>query len=131
MCRNLRQLVLLIGRHLMSTKRNPQTTVGTHTPTRYWTADGEYSSLIGGCGDGLTGVHHHGHGGLLDDGSYLGEGGEAAVVRPAVVLHGVSEVQVPVQVHGHPLVLIDLLQAWGRGRGHFNISYAAHSPEYS
>jgi len=60
----------------------------------------------------LTWPDHHGHGGLLDDGAYAGEGGEAAVVLAAVVQHGVGDVQVPVQPHGHPRVLLDLVQAY-------------------
>ena len=60
----------------------------------------------------LTGVDHYGHGGLLDDGADHGEGGEAAVVRPAVLLLGVGEVQVSVQTDGHPRVLLNGLQPW-------------------
>lgn len=36
------------------------------------------------------------HGGLLNNGSYSWEGGEAAVVSPAVLLHRVREVKVSV-----------------------------------
>ena len=57
----------------------------------------------------LTTGHDDGHGSFLDDGAYAGEGGEAAVVSPAVRLNGVGEVQVPVQTHGHSLVLLDVL----------------------
>lgn len=57
-----------------------------------------------------TRLHHDGHGGLLNDGAYPGEGGEAAVVPPAVLVHGVREVQVSVEAHGDPLVLLDVLQ---------------------
>ena len=60
----------------------------------------------------LTGVDHYGHGGLLDDGANHGEGGEAAVVPPAVLLLGVGEVQVSVQTNGHPRVLLNGLQPW-------------------
>lgn len=60
----------------------------------------------------LTGLDHDGHGRLLDDGANPGEGGKAAVVSPAVLLLGVGEVQVSVQTHGHPLVLLDVLQTW-------------------
>lgn len=68
----------------------------------------------GGGGGGDEGtptrLHDDGHGVLLNDGAYLGEGGEAAVVPPAVLLHGVGEVEVSVQAHGDPLVLLDVLQ---------------------
>lgn len=59
-----------------------------------------------------TGFHQHGRGRLVDDGAYFGEGGEAAVVRPAVVLQGVREVQVAVDARGNPLVLLDVLESW-------------------
>ena len=65
----------------------------------------------------LTGLDHDGHGCLLDDGAYPGEGGETAVVSPAVLLLGVGEVQVSVQTHGHPLVLLDVLQIWTYAEG--------------
>lgn len=51
-----------------------------------------------------------GHGVLLDDGADLGEGGEAAVVPPAVLLLSVREIEVAVQAHGDPVVLLDVLQ---------------------
>lgn len=51
-----------------------------------------------------------GHGSLLNDGSYSWKGGEAAVVSPAVFLHSVREVQVSVQAHGHPLILLYVLK---------------------
>lgn len=60
-----------------------------------------------------TGFHQHGRGRLVDDGAYFGERCEAAVVRPAVVLHGVREVQVAVEARGNPLVLLDVLEIWG------------------
>lgn len=50
------------------------------------------------------------HGSLLNDGSDPREGGEAAVVPPAVLLHGMREVKVSVQAHGYPLVLLDVPQ---------------------
>lgn len=58
----------------------------------------------------LTCLHDDRHGGLLDDGSYSWKSGEAAVIPPAVFVHGVGEVKVPVQAHGHPLVLLDVLE---------------------
>lgn len=63
-----------------------------------------------------TGFHQHGRGRLVDNGAYFGEGREAAVVRPAVVLHGVREVQVAIEARGNPLVLLDVLETWGGGR---------------
>lgn len=59
-----------------------------------------------------TGFHQHGRGRLVDDDAYNGEGGEAAVVRPAVVLQGVRDVQVAVDARGNPLVLLDGLESW-------------------
>lgn len=57
-----------------------------------------------------TCLDDHGHGGLLNDGSYSWEGGEAAVVPPAVLLHRVREVEVSVQAHRHPLILFYVLK---------------------
>lgn len=50
------------------------------------------------------------HGGFLNNGAYPWEGGEAAVVSPAVLLHGVGEVKVSVQTRGNSLVLLDVLE---------------------
>lgn len=53
-----------------------------------------------------------GHCGLLHDGAYPGKSREAAVVSAAVLLHGIREIQVPVEAHGNPLILLDVLQTW-------------------
>ena len=57
-----------------------------------------------------TTLDDHGHGCFLDNGSDGREGGEAAVVFPAVILHGVREVKVAVDAHGNPLILANVLQ---------------------
>lgn len=59
-----------------------------------------------------TRLDDDGHGGLLNDGPYPGEGGEAAVVSAAVLLHRVGEVQVAVEAHRHPLVLLYVLKVY-------------------
>lgn len=53
-----------------------------------------------------------GHGDLLDDGAKFGESSIAAVVLAAVVLQGVREVQVAVDAHGNPLILLDEMEIW-------------------
>lgn len=57
-----------------------------------------------------TAFHHHSRGGFVDDDANLAEGGKAAVVRPAVVLQGVREVQVAIDASGNSLVLLDVLE---------------------
>lgn len=59
------------------------------------------------------------HGGLLNDGSYSWEGGEAAVVSSAVLLHSVREVKVSVQAHRHPLILFYVLKIWAQKEDDF------------
>lgn len=65
-----------------------------------------------------TGGDDDRHGRLLHDGADGGEGGDAAVVPAAVLLHGVGEVEVSVQAHGHPLILLDVLQVCAGARAH-------------
>ena len=62
------------------------------------------------------------HGSLLNDGSYSREGGEAAVVSSAVLLHRVREVKVSVQAHRHPLILFYMLQFWAQKKNYDFIS---------
>lgn len=82
----------------------------TQTRQRDTGGDGFEAPRRMSCRETPTCLDDDGHGGLLDDGAYPREGGEAAVVPAAVPLHGVGEVEVPVQAHGHPLVLFDVLE---------------------
>lgn len=50
------------------------------------------------------------HGRLLNDGSYSGEGGEAAVVSSTVLLYRVREVKVSIQAHRYSLILFYMLE---------------------
>lgn len=70
-------------------------------------------TAFGECKDAdvaLTWIDVDRHGSLLNDGSDPWEGGEAAVVTPAVLFHRMRKVKVSVQAHGHPLVLLDVPQ---------------------
>ena len=64
----------------------------------------------------LTCLNNDRHGCLLNDGAYSGEGSKTTVVSPAVLLYRVGEVQVSIQAHGHPFILLYVLQIWGAER---------------
>lgn len=59
-------------------------------------------------------LERHGH--LLHDGPEPGEGCKAAIVTPAVTLLHVGKVEIPLQAHGDPFILWDVLQIW-QGKG--------------
>lgn len=60
----------------------------------------------------LTGQNFEGEGVLLLDGVCEEEASVAAVVSVSVFGQNVGEVQVPVQTHGHSLILRDRIHRW-------------------
>lgn len=68
------------------------------------------------CSHKLTALDHDGHGGLLDNGAYFGEGDKATVIPTTVLLQGIREVQVAIEVHGNPVILINVLETWKKNR---------------
>lgn len=59
-----------------------------------------------------TALDNNSHGSFLGNGAYSGEGDKAAVIRAAVFPQGIGEVQVAVDVHGNPLILLNVLETW-------------------
>lgn len=56
------------------------------------------------------------HAGFLNDCAYPVKGGKTAVVIVAIFQQCIREVQIPIEAHGHPLILLNVSKIWEQYR---------------
>lgn len=56
------------------------------------------------------------HAGFLNDRAYPVKGGKTAVVIVAIFQQCIREVQIPIETHGHPLILLNVSKIWEQYR---------------